>query len=556
MERGYLDQTFSTRDAAGGQINTRKAASEMNGPELTKPQQELSRIEQAINSARVGWTLCFIGEDQSKKLATLTQHLRGRASSTGDGKEITSGFSYWGIGPTLAWTHACNDPFYLVMKESIESFPERWTQILPSLDRQNYHYVSLGVGTGHKDRDVLRDLYKIHPDLFYFPVDMSPEMLRVGVQESTKGASLERRKVLPIQLDFSSQRNVEECRGILDRIVEDDPILFSLLGNTLANFEKDGTLLKILTKLLRPQDRLLLEVAYTETLEDEAVQEAADEYSRSRPFTEFVTSSLLQNTDLRLNLDDVSFIGAVEQDRAIRIKALYHNNSNETRKISLPDRTHVDFPPQDTIRLYLTRKYTRKGLDALLKEGGLSLLSRERSVFDPSRSRFDFGVELMLLTSALSTPAQPRQSAFISYGAPDQEFANRLNEALNKKGVRTFFFLMDGVPGEKAYQWMQKGVNEFDRTILICSQRSLERPAVLYELDSVLSRESREGGSKRLLPLTLDRHVFETWNPQSSHLKTAVLDRMVCDFTEAEQSDEKFNAALDVLLSALVPPKK
>ncbi|OYD93883.1 hypothetical protein CDG76_18110 [Nostoc sp. 'Peltigera membranacea cyanobiont' 210A] len=79
-------------------------------------------LENSINEPGLEWTLCFIGEDKSSKLAELTQELRGKFSTTGDGKEIVSGFSYWGIGPTIAWDRACNDRFYLVMKESIESF--------------------------------------------------------------------------------------------------------------------------------------------------------------------------------------------------------------------------------------------------------------------------------------------------------------------------------------------------------------------------------------------------------------------------------------------------
>jgi L-histidine Nalpha-methyltransferase len=366
-------------------------------PKVTQPLPALSKIEDAINNARPGWTLCFIGEDQSKKLATLTQDLRGKVSHTGDGKQITSGFSYWGIGPAIAWAHACNDPFYPLMKESIESFPELWAKILPSLDHQNYHYVSLGVGTGHKDRDILQDLYRMNPDLYYFPVDMSPEMLRIGVQEATKGSPLERRKVLPIQLDFSSKRNIEDCRKLLDPIVDNDPILFSLLGNTLANFEHDTMLLQILSTLIRPQDRLLLEVASTNNLSEEAVHEAEEEYARSRYYCEFVTSALLQNTDMRVNIEDVSFMGAPEQDRAIRIKVLYHNRTNSLVKITLPDRTTVDFPAEDTIRLHLTRKYTNKGIEALVARSGLSFLTREQAVFDPRQSPFNFGIDLMLL---------------------------------------------------------------------------------------------------------------------------------------------------------------
>jgi hypothetical protein len=79
-----------------------------------EPLNFVKLLENSINEPGLGWTLCFIGEDQSRKLAELTQELRREFSQTGDGKEILSGFSYWGIGPTIAWNNACNDRFYLL----------------------------------------------------------------------------------------------------------------------------------------------------------------------------------------------------------------------------------------------------------------------------------------------------------------------------------------------------------------------------------------------------------------------------------------------------------
>jgi hypothetical protein len=99
---------------------------------------------------------------------------------------------------------------------------------------------------------------------------------------------------------------------------------------------------------------------------------------------------------------------------------------------------------------------------------------------------------------------------------------------------------------------MRKGVNEYDRTILVCSQQSLERLPILNELDLVLSRESREGGSSRLIPVTRDRYVYDSWSPSNKHLKTSVLDRSICDFVADDNSDEtKFTMALEELLLAL-----
>jgi transcriptional regulator with XRE-family HTH domain/uncharacterized SAM-dependent methyltransferase len=357
-------------------------------------ESEMSKLEDAINNAELGWTLNIIGEDQSTKLATLTQELRGDVSYTGDGKQISSGFSYWGISPAIFWTEACRDRLYRVMREGIETFRERWVPLLPLLGSQKYHYVSLGVGTGDKDRNVLNTLHQMHPHLYYFPMDMSPEMLRIGVQESTKGPSLERRKVLPIQLDFSIKRNIEKCRSFLYNIVEEEPLLFSLLGNTLANFEEDVQLLKTLTAFLRPQDRLLLEVAYTDVLNEEAAKKAANEYAESRRFQEFVISALSQNTDLHVRSEDVLFWGTIEQERAIQIKAVYQNKTDEIVHILLPDHSSMPFPSEDTIRLFLSRKYTSSGINAFLMECHLSLLSTQKTSFENDATR---GIELLLL---------------------------------------------------------------------------------------------------------------------------------------------------------------
>ncbi|MEH2110637.1 L-histidine N(alpha)-methyltransferase [Nostoc sp.] len=354
-------------------------------------------LENSINEPGLGWTLCFIGEDQSNKLAELTQELRGEFSATGDGKEILSGFSYWGIGPTIAWDHACNDRFYLVMKESIESFRYRWHQVHANhIKDQKYHYVSLGVGTGEKDQHILSLLFNANPDLLYFPVDMSSEMLRLGVQRATRGSQLQGSHVLPIQVDFSIERNVDELRKLLNKVVNDSPVLFSLLGNTLANFQQDTELLQTLSKLMRRDDRLLLEVATTEELSKEAAQKAAKEYAKTRSFKEFVTSALLQNTDLHIDLNSVLFDGSIEATRGILIKILYRNLTGNKIEVVLPDRSVMNFEDQDTIRLLLTRKYTSNGIDKTISDSNLVLVDRLHTLLEP-RLKNGFGMDLILV---------------------------------------------------------------------------------------------------------------------------------------------------------------
>ncbi|MGH2414139.1 MAG: L-histidine N(alpha)-methyltransferase [Microcystaceae cyanobacterium] len=361
------------------------------------PLDFMKLLDNSINEPGLGWTLCFIGEDQSNKLAELTQELRGEFSTTGDGKEILSGFSYWGIGPTIAWDNACNDRFYLVMKQSIESFKSRWYQIHSNnIEKQKYHYVSLGVGTGEKDQFILNLLLNTNPDLLYFPVDMSSEMLRLGVQQASQGAQLKGNHVLPIQIDFSIERNVNELRKLLDRVVNDSPVLFSLLGNTLANFQRDTELLQTLAKLMRPQDKFLIEVATTEDLNEEAAQKAANEYAKTKSFREFVTSALLQNTDLHIDLNNVFFEGSIEADKAILIKILYRNLTGNKIQVMLPDRSSMAFEDQDTIRLYLTRKYTSTGINKIISDSNLVLVDNLHIKLEP-RYKNGFGMNLILL---------------------------------------------------------------------------------------------------------------------------------------------------------------
>ena len=146
------------------------------------------------------------------------------------------------------------------------------------------------------------------------------------------------------------------------------------------------------------------------------------------------------------------------------------------------------------------------------------------------------------------------QSTFISYGAPDENFARRLSVELEANGVRTFFFPAHAAPGKKLHRLMREGVNEYDRVILICSQHSLNRTGVLNEIEETLQREARDGGASYLIPIRLDDFVFEAWSPLNADIAQSVRDRVVADFTGAETSESIFNRGLMRLLSALKKP--
>jgi L-histidine Nalpha-methyltransferase len=369
----------------------------------------LNGLEALLRETDFAWSLDLIGEDQAGKLATLTGDLRRGVSTTGDGKRITSGFSYLGTEPAIAWANACRDRLYPVMKQSIDSFDRRWHGVREVLGGKPYHYVSLGPGDGQKDEVILKDLMRDNAQLCYVAVDMSTEMLRLGVPALIRELQLSSR-VLSVQLDFSSKDNVAELRHVLNVLFGEEAVLFSLLGNTMANFENDTELLRMLAEqLLRPQDRFILEIATTQHLDESLAQEAAEEYGRSRTFREFITSALMHHTDLRIDMDSVLFQGGVEEERALLVKFIYQNRTGEDIRIMLPGRTDVSFPRLDTVRPCVSRKYMRGRLESLLAESGARQVASGHFDFSGgAHNGLGFGMALLVLAADSKTVGQGR----------------------------------------------------------------------------------------------------------------------------------------------------
>ena len=374
--------------------------------------QLLLRLERVMEETEFGWSLLMVGEDQSRKLADLTSDLKRPYSTTGDGKQILSGYSYWGIEPAIAWQHACRDPYYPVMKDGIDSFTQRWNDLQSALGGTKYHYVSLGPGTGEKDRTVLQALQPAYPEMLYVPVDMSAEMLRICMQPIRDLPFIKafRRQLLPVQIDFSDDENLEELQALRDRLMGDEPILWALLGNTVANFEDDLELIERITTLLRPQDLLMLEVATSTELAGDVPDRVSTEYLRSKAFCEFVTSALHQHTDLPINMDHIAISGESRR-RPLR---------GDQDHLPPPRRRHPGHParsdrdhPQDTATPSGSTSAASTHPPALhgeLRALGLGVKGTANTTWAVRGKPYRFGLQLMLLTKDLET-ISPRSAA-------------------------------------------------------------------------------------------------------------------------------------------------
>jgi hypothetical protein len=140
------------------------------------------------------------------------------------------------------------------------------------------------------------------------------------------------------------------------------------------------------------------------------------------------------------------------------------------------------------------------------------------------------------------------QSVFISYGNPDEEFAKRINRALQERGINTFFFPQHAIPGQKLHRLMHEGVNRHRHVLLICSVNSLNRPGVMNELEETLQREAREGGSSILIPITIDDYVFKNWKPDRADIAQSIRDRVISNFSDAINDPILFNKEVERLI--------
>jgi L-histidine N-alpha-methyltransferase len=343
--------------------------------------------------------------DSATQLARLTRDMQRPASRTADGKRIFTALSYMGPESAAAWHKASRDLYYPVMRAGIDTFRSRWGEVREALARTPHHYVALGTGTGEKDDLMLHDLQADGHALWYLPVDMSEDMIRLAVRQVVHHSTRSADRILAVLLDFSDVDNLAELRRVLHDLLGEAPILFSLLGNTMANFSDDTDVLTGLAGLLRAQDRLLLEVATTDELSEDLAVEAAEEYAGTQAFREFVTNPLLHYTDLTLDMGAVSFTGHVEGERALLVKAVYSNETGGPIKIMLPDRTVVTFSRRDTIRLNITRKYRRDGLVKLVEGCGLDCIAQNQWRFAAHRPG-GFGMDLLLLRPATDAGRQ------------------------------------------------------------------------------------------------------------------------------------------------------
>jgi TIR domain/Pentapeptide repeats (8 copies) len=93
-------------------------------------------------------------------------------------------------------------------------------------------------------------------------------------------------------------------------------------------------------------------------------------------------------------------------------------------------------------------------------------------------------------------------SCFISYSGKDQEFADRLYEGLQNKGVRCWFAPHDVKAGEKLHEQIDAAIRLHDKLLLILSEHSMNSEWVKTEIFNAREREVADK-KRKLFPVRL-----------------------------------------------------
>jgi hypothetical protein len=105
------------------------------------------------------------------------------------------------------------------------------------------------------------------------------------------------------------------------------------------------------------------------------------------------------------------------------------------------------------------------------------------------------------LPSLLNDPIQ-FYSCFISYSTNDQEFADRLREGLQNKGVRCWFAAHDMKGGDRIYDQIDRAIQAHDRVLLILTEASMASRWVETEMRKAFAKEKRDN-RRVLFPLAM-----------------------------------------------------
>jgi len=148
-------------------------------------------------------------------------------------------------------------------------------------------------------------------------------------------------------------------------------------------------------------------------------------------------------------------------------------------------------------------------------------------------------------------------SLFISYSTKDQEFAERLHNDLQAKGVRCWFAPHRMQGGKKVYEQIDEAIRVYDKLLLLVSPHSMNSDWVKAEIFRAREREVREIAENRrvLFPISLcPFEALRDWKlpdgDTGKDLAREIREYFIPDFSNWKDHDA-YKLAFDRLLKDL-----
>ena len=222
--------------------------------------------------------------------------------------------------------------------------------------------IELGSGAAGKIRILLDAAEELGVPLRYRPIDVCEPML-----ETASAALLARYPWLEVHA------LVADYEQHLDRLPQGERRLVAFLGSTIGNLAPKAAL-EFVTKIgasLRPGEHLLLGA---DLVKPKKILEAA--YDDSAGVTAEFNRNVLRvmNRELGADFDPDAFEHvAFFNDRKLQVEM--HLRARKPQKVSLAKLgMDVAFRTGETLHTEISRKFTRRGLDALFRRGGFAPL--------------------------------------------------------------------------------------------------------------------------------------------------------------------------------------
>jgi hypothetical protein len=196
------------------------------------------------------------------------------------------------------------------------------------------------------------------------------------------------------------------------------------------------------------------------------------------------------------------------------------------------------------------------GLDSIRHTGpsavALDVLMKTANAHIPVEFLRGCGVPDSIISLVPNLIALPGyHTCFISFTETDDGLSHLLYDELQTRGVRCWRWKEDAKWGRTLMAEVDDAVSSYDKLIVICSEFSLNSPAVLREIERALQKEDqlvRQGKpSDVLFPIRVDDYLFDAWEHPR---KADVIAKCVGDFREWKDP-KAYAKALDRLVRDL-----